>query len=204
MATSQGRSFFECEPSPRWDHFSAAVEDQLYMWGGKTERYPKEKSVLASYIHRFHPVLEYWEQLKSNSSPPALYSGACTSIESHLFIYGGLEDELSTNCLYQLDTESQKWQQISNAGPMKKSGCKMIAYGKKLFLFGGYGVSPDPLLHFFEKSSKYSISSTGWTNELHSFNLEEGECAALQLLCMSSRKVLAAVLHYISVSYKRL
>ena len=141
------------------------------------------------YIHRFHPVLEYWEQLKTNSPPPALYSGACTSIESHLFIYGGLNDELSTNCLYQLDTESQKWQQISNAGPMKKSGCKMIAYGKKLFLFGGYGIGvpPDPPLQFFEKSSNYSISSTGWTNELHSFNLEEGECNVLLCSCYACR-----------------
>ena len=46
MGAGQGRGFSESEPSPRWAHFSAAVGDQLYVWGGRTKDFSKEKNVL--------------------------------------------------------------------------------------------------------------------------------------------------------------
>ena len=59
--------------------------------------------------------------------------------------------------LHLLDTRSRRWKLISSeGGPMKKTGCGMIIYDSKIVLFGG-----------FRKS--------GSTNELHTFNLKEGE-----------------------------
>ena len=50
----------------------------------------------------------------------------------------------------------------------------MIVYGKKLLLFGGYGFPSHPSQPDFVKSSCFT-DGRGWTNELHSFDLEEGE-----------------------------
>ena len=52
----------------------------------------------------------------------------------------------------------------------------MIAYDKKLVLFGGYGIPSGPTQPGaqFVKNTQYT-SGSGWTNELHVFDLEEGE-----------------------------
>ena len=163
------------EPSPRWAHFSAVVGDQLYVWGGITEDFSKKKNALASALHSFHPVIESWEHCECNGPPPtALYSGACASTGGNFYFYGGTDKKLYQDCLYQLDTKSRKWQQLSSTGPMTKCACGMVVYGKKLVVFGGYGI---PSGHTqpaqFIKDTKYTDGS-GWTNEFHIFDLEEG------------------------------
>ena len=106
------------EPSPRSAHFSAAVGDQLYMWGGLIK---DEKNALASALHSFHPVLESWEHLECDSPPPpALYDGGCASTGGNLYLYGGTDGSHCQSCLYKLDTKSRKWQQLSSDGPMRK------------------------------------------------------------------------------------
>lgn len=49
------------EPSPRWGQFSAVVEDNLCMGGGRTEDFIKEKSELASSVHSFGDLV--WEEI---------------------------------------------------------------------------------------------------------------------------------------------
>ncbi len=59
---------------------------------------------------------------------------------------------------------------------MKKKGCQMVAYDDQLILFGGYGIpsgSTQPGSEFI-KDSRFP-QNVGCTNELHTFNLKEGE-----------------------------
>ena len=162
------------EPSPRWGHFSAAVGDELYVWGGRTEDFSKEKKVLASSIHRFRSKLESWEHRQCDGTPPpALYNGSCACTGGCLYLYGGTDGVSPQGSLYQLTINSLKWQQLSSAGPMRKTGCGMVAYGKKLVLFGGRGFASGPC----QLGAQFvtDVDGRGWTNELHSFDLEEGE-----------------------------
>ena len=62
----------------------------------------------------------------------------------------------------------------------------MIAFGRKLLLFGGYGIPSGPTQPGEKfKSSNFS-DGRGWTNELHLFDIKEGEgvlhCAMTILL----------------------
>ena len=50
----------QMEPSPRWGHCSAAVDGKMYMWGGRTKEFDKEKT-LYSTLHIFDPFMESWE-----------------------------------------------------------------------------------------------------------------------------------------------
>ena len=165
-------------PSPRWGHFSAAVGDQLYVWGGKTENFHSEENTLSSVLHSFHQVLESWERCEcSGLPPPALFRSACISAEGHLYQYGGYNESEYQGNLYQLDTKSKEWKQLSNGGgPMRKDGCGMVAYGKKLVLFGGYGVPSGPIQPGALFFNNPPDTGRGWTNELHIFDLEEGGC----------------------------
>ena len=53
-------------------------------------------------------------------------------------------------------------------GPMKKSGCGMVSYNRCLVIFGGFGDAPTQP----QPGSSYN---GGYTNELHTFDLLEGE-----------------------------
>ena len=158
------------EPSPRWAPFSAPVGDEFYVWGGRTEDFSKEK-VSASSVYRFDPLLESWSENKP--PPPGLFAGSCTSTSDHLYLYGGQDESHYQGSLHQLDTKSWSWKQLSSAGPMRKSECGMVTYGNMLILFGGYGVPSGPT----QPGAQFLEDIDGWgcTNELHTFDLKEGE-----------------------------
>ena len=164
----------EGEPSPRWGHYSALVEEKSCVWGGRTKDFLKENSELASSIHSFDPFLEFWDKNKlSGVPPPGLYYGACASAGHHVYLYGGHDGSCHQSSLHQLDTRSWTWKQLSSAGPMKKAACGMVACDSKLVLFGGYGIPSGPT----QPGAEFirSIGDSGWTNEVHTFNLKEGE-----------------------------
>ena len=149
------------------------------MWGGRTKDFLKKKSELASSVYCFDPLLEFWDVNKtSGDPPPGLYAGACASAGHHVYLYGGRDISYYQSFLHQLDTRSWKWKQLSSAGPgpMKKCGCRMVAHDSKLVLFGGYGYPSGPTQPGAEfiKNSRLT-GGVGWTNEVHTFDLKEGE-----------------------------
>ena len=161
------------EPSPRWRHFSSPVDYKLYVWGGDGGR---GKSVVTSIVHHYDPDSETWNtNTCGGPHPPGIRHGACASAGHHLYTYGGCDEGGNVqDTLHLLDTRSRRWKLISSGGPMKKEGCGMIIYDSKIVLFGGYG-EPSGHIQPGEKFEKPNISDYGWTNELHTFNLKEGE-----------------------------
>ena len=94
------------------------------MWGGRTKDFLKEKSELASSVHCFDPLLEFWDVNKiSGVPPPGPHSGACASAGHYVYQYGGTDGSRFHSSLHQLDTRSWTWKQLSSAGPMMKRPC---------------------------------------------------------------------------------
>lgn len=61
-----------------------------------------------------------------------------------------------------------------SCSPTKKFGCKMVVTNdNRLVLFGGYGIPSGPT----QPGAEFILNTNGngWTNELHSFDLWEGE-----------------------------
>ena len=167
------------EPSPRLGQFSAVVEGKLCVYGGRTKDFRGEKSGLASSVHSFDGFQESWYSEDTGGvPPPGLYGGACASAGHHVYIYGGGDGSARQSSLHQLDTRTWTWKQLSSTatttGPMRKSGCGMVAYGSNLVLFGGRGIPSGPTQPGakFVNSTKYT---GGRTNELHTFDLIKGE-----------------------------
>ena len=164
----------EGEPSPRRCHYSALVEEKFCVWGGSTKDFLQEKSELTSSIHSFDPFLEFWDKNKlSGVPPPGIYYGTCASAGHHVYLYGGTDGSCHQSSLHQLDTRSWTWKQLSSAGPMRKSGCGMVAHNSKLVLFGGFGIPSGPTQPGAEFIK--ATGNRGWTNEVHTFDLKEGE-----------------------------
>ena len=161
------------EPSSRRGHFSTVVENYLYIWGGECD-----EEVDVSIVHHYDPNTETWSDKRCEGPPPpGSRYGACASIGHHLYTYGGYDAAYNDyGTLHGLDTKSWMWSQLSSDGPMKKYGCGMITYGCKILLFGGRGVPSGPIQPGaeFVKDTNQSDGS-GLTNEVHMFDLKEGE-----------------------------
>ena len=159
------------EPSPRFCHCSALVEEKLYVWGGR-----KRTSELASSVYSFDQFLKLWAANESSGvPPPGLCFGTCASAGYHVYHYGGRDygrrDGLSyLKSLHQLDTRSGTWKELSSAGPMRKRAAGMVAHDSKLVLFGGYGISSTRTQAGAELDSSYVFK----TNGLDVFDLNKG------------------------------
>ena len=162
------------EPSPRSFPFAAPVEGELYLYGGVTNDFHKRKKRPESStdLEIFDPKLETWRSVKTKGHPPPmLYRGACASSDHHLYICCGSDKSSRHNSLYQLDTRTLTWTELSSSdrsGPRKKIGCRMVCYKQKLVLFGGYCDTTGPT----QTGASYEAQ---YTNELHTFDLSEGE-----------------------------
>ena len=108
---------------------------------------------------------EVWKRHTTTGTPPGmLVQGACTSVGDVIYMYGDYNSRSEVQGgLYSLDVREMKWSKVSNGPRLGRCG---IAHRKnKLVVFGGFGDS-------------------GRSNELHIFDLEEGEeCACV--VCLS-------------------
>ena len=109
-----------------------------------------------------------------------LREGACASSPHsphHIYLYGGYCEGIHQGSLYRLSLQDLQWTELSSKGdrsPMPKYGCGMVQYDGSLCVFGGYGRPPlgptQPGAEFVKGKD-----GAGWTNELHVFDLSEGE-----------------------------
>lgn len=167
------------EPKPRLDHYAGAVGGQCFIFAGLTVDFDKTKKELSSTIEVFDHYLEDWQALQTTGSPPeGLYAGGCcVSPSGDLFTYGGHDGTTFCSGLYKLS--SLKWSQLSketdNNSPMKKIGCGMVYFNKKLAVIGGYGSPLGPLqVGSSFVINKNSTHGRGWSNEIHIFDIDKG------------------------------
>ena len=170
------------EPSPRFLHGAAAVGGRCYLWGGVApDFWGSGRRKLASTIEIFDPYLETWEKHSTTGvPPPGQYGGACTSLLDSLYWFGGDDGSSYYNSLHRLDATTLEWRELQPLnqadGPMRKRGCGMVSFLKdKLAVFGGSGIPTGPTQPgaTFTENADFTEGS-GWSNELHVFNITEG------------------------------
>ena len=157
------------------------IEGKLHVWGGISRDFLKDKVSLkdhTSTVFTFDSYLETWSHLNAGGTPPSgLYECACASAGHYLYTFGGHDsDHKYTGSLHQLDTRTSMWTELAKDGPMKKTFSAMVVYNNQLIVFGGGGIPSGPI----QPGSEFIVNPNatdgrGWTNEMHSFDLKEGE-----------------------------
>ena len=142
------------------------------------------KTQLTKSIQMYDPFTETWRKFPTIGAPPeGLYNGTATSFDHFFYTYGGDNRTSYSSSLNQLDTRSYTWTQLSSqheCGPMRKVGCGIIYYNNSLIIYGGLGIRSSELQagSQFIKNTIYKDGS-GWTNEIHMFNISEGNKLSL-------------------------
>ena len=166
------------EPDPRYGPCSDVINVELCVWGGK--------AVATTSLQVYHPCLESWRQLHTHGPPPpGLYGGASAHSEDYLYVYGGVKGDGSySGCLHRLDTKTSSWTQLaahSADAPMKKARCGMIVYENSVIIIGGFCIRNGPIqpgsewMKKRDKDDDEDPNTEGWSNEMHKYNLREGE-----------------------------
>ena len=149
------------------------------MFGGFVEDFRNHKE-LKTTINSYNSFNETWSLFHAGGSPPlGIYYGASTSLSNNFYCFGGFNGPDYQGSLHKWDSSTMSWNQLKeheNKGPIKKAACAMISHNEEIVLFGGRGIPTGPI----QPGSKFIVNNRftdgrGWTNELHSFNLQEGE-----------------------------
>ena len=161
---------------------------ELYLYGGFVENFRETIPQLTKSIQIYEPFTEAWKEVPTTGTPPqGLFEGAATYSDHLLYTYGGTNGQLDSASLNQLDTRSNTWTQLSaqhENGPMRKCGCGIIYYNNSLVICGGFGV-PSSELQAGSQLTEHKDGS-GWTNEIHMFNISEGN--KLSFVCFACIK----------------
>ena len=168
------------EPCPRAGHHVASVGHRLFMRGGLSEgSYETSRRKLASVVEIYDPYLEAWQQeATTGTPPPGLLHGGCAAVNNSLLWYGGSDGQSRFGTLHQLNTTTLNWEELHQCtpqGPMAKSACGLASFhGSKAALFGGYGIPTGPTQPGSTFTRDTWSDGSGWTNEFHLFDLQEG------------------------------
>ena len=171
----------EClyEPDPRYFPCSAVINKELCVWGGKLET--------TTSLQVYHPGLELWRQVDtSGPPPPGLFMSASAHSKHFLYVYGGSKNNgvPYSGCLHRLDTKTSSWTLLaahSAHAPMKKREFGMIVYDNSVIIIGGFGIRNGPIQPGSEwkkrsdKDDDDDPNIEGFTNEMHKYNITEGE-----------------------------
>ena len=154
--------------------FIASAGDLVYLWGGKGDTEPEA-------VFLFRRDTETWTKRRTRGPhpPTGLRSGGCCISGQHLYIYRGYDGQSYHGVLYELNIKSWTWTRVSDGGadggPCKKDGCRMMAYQDQLLVVGGRysgGGDYDEMPSSRQAESSYE---SGYTNEVHCFNLTTGK-----------------------------
>ena len=167
------------EPDPRYCSYSAVINKELCVWGGKTK--------ITIFLQVYHPCLESWRQLCTyGPPPPGLCSGASAHSGHYLYVFGGVQDADScSGCLHRLDTKTSSWIELATHSatdaPMKKTVCGMILYENSVVVIGGVGIRNGPIqpgsewMKLRDEDDTDDPNTKGYTNEMHKYDLIEGK-----------------------------
>lgn len=122
-------------PSPRRSHGSAAIGNQIFIFGGYT------KNGYTSDLWVFDVIWHSWNKVISSGEIPSPRSGhSLTAIgDHHLLLFGGMSDSQVFGDLYLLDIRFFSWVKLRTTGvqPPPIQGHAVDVLKDSMFLVGG-------------------------------------------------------------------
>lgn len=164
-------------PDGRFDHSSALIDDKWYVLGGVLGGVQHAPSCVEEY----DTVHETWHQHSTTGViPPACTGIACAALDDKLYTLGGCTEEKKyTNTLSELDVGTMAWKTLEplnpRFAPMLKRDAAMIAHGRTLVTFGGYGTFTESMSQTRAAYEKDGTKVEVWTNELITYDLDKSE-----------------------------
>jgi N-acetylneuraminic acid mutarotase len=137
-------------------HAAAAVGNVLFVFGGR-EGVNEQRPLGDTWA--FDTVARTWRQLAcSGGSPPARSYHQMTALAgtNKLFVFGGCGASGRLNDLWQLDTQTESWEQLPSSDAVApRGGACLASHGGCLYVAAGYsGAAELSDLHCYDVAAR--------------------------------------------------
>ncbi|KAM9786824.1 kelch domain-containing protein 1-like [Syngnathus typhle] len=164
----------------RSGHTAVVEGNLLYVWGGYMSVDEDEVFLPNDEFWVYDLVQGEWQVFHMTGEVPPSMSGACScSLNGHMYIFGGCDDNGQTNQIYRVNLagDHYAWTKVvhrvgSAPSPRDKLSCWV--YKRRIIYFGGYG---HKLLAEVDRRNRSFIVDDlsedivwGWNNEVHIFD----------------------------------
>ncbi|XP_030375150.1 kelch domain-containing protein 4 [Scaptodrosophila lebanonensis] len=158
-------------PSPRssFTLVSHPEKDELIMFGG--EFYNGSKVCVYNDLYFYNISRNEWKQLRSPSGPTPRSGHQMVTVATdggQLWLYGGEHASPSQlqfyhyKDLWMMSLKTRKWEKVpAPNGPSARSGHRMVASKKRLFVFGGFHDN-NHTYNYFNDVHVFSLESYSW------------------------------------------
>ncbi|XP_056914808.1 kelch domain-containing protein 1-like isoform X2 [Takifugu flavidus] len=176
------RHISELVARERSGHTAVVEGSLLYVWGGYMSVADDEVFLPNNEIWVYDLEGGVWEVFHMTGDVPPSMSGACgCSLDGHMYIFGGCDDNGQTNMIYCVNLTDGKytWRRIGQglgSAPSPRDKLSCWVYKRSLVYFGGYGhklltdVDSRNRSFIVDEASWVEDVFWGWNNEVHVFD----------------------------------
>lgn len=166
----------------RSGHTAVVEGNQLFVWGGYMSIADDEIFLPNEEIWMYDLDRGVWEVFHMSGEVPPSMSGTCgCSLNGHLYIFGGCDDNGQTNQIYCVSLTDGKymWRKIMHeigSAPSPRDKLSCWVYNERIIYFGGYGrklltdVDSRNRSFIVDEPSWVEDVFWGWNNEVHIFD----------------------------------
>lgn len=129
-------------PEAREGHSAALVGKRLFIFGGCGKSSNTNDEVYYNDLYILNTETFVWKRATTSGNPPsARDSHTCSSWKNKLIVIGGEDGhDYYLSDVHILDTDTLTWKELNTSGMVlsPRAGHSTVAFGKNLFVFGGF------------------------------------------------------------------
>ncbi|XVF54447.1 hypothetical protein PTKIN_Ptkin05aG0180800 [Pterospermum kingtungense] len=161
-------------PEAREGHSAALVGKRLFIFGGCGKSSDNKNEIYYSDLYILNTETFVWKRAVTSGNPPsARDSHTCSSWKNNIIVIGG-EDEHDyyLSDVHILDTDTLAWKELNTSGQIltPRAGHATVAFGKNLFVFGGFTDAQN----LYDDLYMLDVDTGIWTRVI---TMADGPCA---------------------------
>ncbi|TYI35686.1 hypothetical protein ES332_A03G092400v1 [Gossypium tomentosum] len=129
-------------PEAREGHSAALVGKRLFIFGGCGKSSNKNDEIYYNDLYILNTETFVWKRAATLGNPPsARDSHTCSSWKNKIIVIGGEDGhDYYLSDVHILDADTLAWKELNTSGQMltPRAGHSTVAFGKNLFVFGGF------------------------------------------------------------------
>ncbi|XP_071799672.1 uncharacterized protein [Asterias amurensis] len=125
-------------PMGRHDHALCAINNKLYVFGGRNELNADES---LPGLYSYNPENCIWRFVQTHGDEPRSLNSGWVVVNNKIYVIGGIYKGTAHCDVDMLDTDTLTWTKLSVTGPPPSPRCdhKLVCVGNRIYLFGGSG-----------------------------------------------------------------
>jgi N-acetylneuraminic acid mutarotase len=146
-------------PSPRLEFAAAAVNDLVYVIGGRDDTVPVTPRPPTAVVEIYDPANDSWTD--GPTLPEPIANAKAITVNNRIYVIGGIPELApETRAVYEFDLATQLWTSKADL-PFARSAAAAAAHAGQIYVAGGRdgGMQSNTLLRYDPSTNLWSVGS---------------------------------------------